>query len=146
MMETRQPTLWRILQTDYAAYFAALFVVILWGFTLYDFIRGQELQPSFLYLLGSVTVVGLIVLAWRTAWINTLYNEGQEALATIHKVTSYRGRTRITFVHVYHGEKYLSNNMVVRNKRTRGYVVGDQVVVLVDSNRPKKACIKELYI
>jgi hypothetical protein len=115
MIEEKHPSLFRIIQTDYVSFLAVMLPVFMWGFFAYDCFRGVETTSNFLFILVGITVVALIVLLWRVITIFRAYNEGQESLAIVNKVSFFRGRGRITYVHNYQGEKYISSNVVMKN-------------------------------
>jgi hypothetical protein len=61
------------------------------------------------------------------------------------RVSFYRDRGRVEVVYMFQGERYLSRNIVVKNKTTRALVEGMPVIVLVDQGNPRRAFIRELY-
>ncbi len=145
MIEENRPSLFRIIQTDYVAFLMAILPLVLWGFFAFDYFRGVKATSNFLLLLLGLTLIAVVTLLWKIIAIFTVYNRGQETMATINDVSFFRGRGRITYVYNLWDEKYTSRNFVMKNSRTKDYAVGDQVVVLVDSDNPKKAYIKDLY-
>jgi hypothetical protein len=96
--------------------------------------------------MGAIAVIAIIILLWRMMRFYSLFNDNQEALATINDVSFFRDRGRITYIHKYNGGNYVSSHYVMKNSRTKSLAVGDQVTVLVDRNNPKKAFIKDLFI
>lgn len=146
MIDKNRPSLFRILRTDYAAFFVSFVTVLFWVILGFDFVRGAEISRNLLFAAVGITVAGTIVFLWRRGTIYAIFNDGQESTAIINNVSFYRGRGAITYVHEYQGEKYRCTNTVLRNGRTKELAEGDKVVILVDRDNPNKAHIRDLYI
>ncbi len=146
----KRPSLVRILTTDYLATVTALFPIVLAGFLLASpFIDPESnalREVNVLAVSAALAIVSVGVLAWRVQTINGIFDDGQEANATISRVFFFRDRGRISYEYTYQGEKRASGNAVTRVKRTRGLQVGQEVVVLVDRNNPKRAFLRDLYL
>lgn len=143
----RQPSRIKIITIDYAAFLSALFPPISWGFYLILRLMGEPMaQAPFLpAIFGVITVLGIGVLAWRIQLINTVFTDGIEASATISRISFFRDRGRVDYYYLYQNQKYSSGAAVMKVKRTRDLNIGDQVIVVVDRNQPKRAFIRDLY-
>ena len=129
------------------AFMGAIFPVVLWGIFILQVILGNE-NPSTStvpLIFGVITLLAVLILAWRLILINTVFSDGIETNATINKAFFFRDKGTITFVYTYMGEKYSSSNVVMKWKRTKGYKSGMDVEVMIDRNRPKRAFIRDLY-
>lgn len=144
-MNNDRPSLLRILVTDFLAFFAWVVTLVVWGFALFDLLRGRDTLQDTLLWLVAIALVALIVILWRVIPIYTVFNEAQEVQAAITGVSFFRDRGRIHFIYSYQGGKWTSSNYVLKNKRTSKFSAGDSVIVLVDRNHPKKAYIKEIF-
>ena len=145
MIAENRPSVFRIILTNYVAFIAVLSPALLWLVFLFDHFQGDTLTSSDLLYLGGFTLVGLMVALWKIFTISSIINHGQETTATIHSSGFYRSRGRIKFVYTFQGEKFMTQNTVNSNKRTRAYTAGDQVTIYLDQNNPKKAVLKEIY-
>lgn len=144
-MNQDRPSLFRILVTDFLAFFTWMITLFFWGFVLFDVLSERgNMQATLMWLL-PITLVALIVILWRVISIYTVFNEAQEVQAAITGVSFFRDRGRIHFIYSYQGGKWTSSNFVLKNKRTSKFSAGDSVTVLVDRNHPKKAYIKEIF-
>jgi hypothetical protein len=99
----------------------------------------------FLFILVAISFITLIIAGIRYISIATIFNDNQEAQAVINHISFFRDRGNIFFEFIYQGEKYGARLHVMRNNFTTRYKIGDQVIILVDRNQPKKAFIKELF-
>jgi len=93
----------------------------------------------------AVTVISLIVLTWRIRQVFALLSDGLEMSATISNVSFFRDRGRVDYIYNYQGQKYASGNAIHKVKLTKNLKIGDEVIVVVDRNNPKRAYIRDLY-
>jgi len=145
MITENRPSVFRIMFTNYVAFIGVLSPALLWLVFLFDHFRGDRLTTSDLIALGSITLLGLIIMVWKIFSISAIINNGLETTATVHSSGFYRSRGRIKFIYSFQGEKYMTQNTVNSNKRTRAFTAGDQVSICLDPNNPKKAIIKDIY-
>jgi 20S proteasome alpha/beta subunit len=52
----------------------------------------------------------------------------------------------VDYVYSHQGQKYASGNAIHKVKQTLALKVGEQVVLIVDRNNPKRAFIRDLYM
>jgi hypothetical protein len=145
---SQQTSLGKIITVDYAAFAAFIFPLLLWVIygVLYFY---REVKPTDLTLPAVYAVLTLLsaaVVAWRVRLINQIFDKGVEAKGTISHVAFFRDRGRLEYTYFYMGQKYKSGNAVHRVKKTRDIQVGEQVVVLLDPDKPERAFIRDLYI
>lgn len=153
------PTIFRIIQSDYAALLAALFPVMCWGLYLALMVFGAlpgrhgrgtitaaEGGPFFLGLAIVALVIGLPLLIWRIRFVQNVFARGVEVEGKIVDVSFYRDRGRVRYAYEYQGRTYERGNAVSGNKRTRALAPGAKVAVAVDPLRPKRAFIRDLYL
>ena len=142
----RRPSLLRIAFTDYAAFLAFMLPIGLWGTLLLHAVLGQKGDPS----IGILLIIPLTFLAWpyaiwRSRDIQTAIEHGVECPAILSNVSFFRDRGRVDYIYTYQGQKYSSGSAVMKNGRTQALSVGQQIVVVVDPNNPKRAFIRDLY-
>lgn len=131
--------------TDAMAFLAAIFPLTFAGVVLLFTILGKSATVNLLQIGVIFFVTGIGVLIWRMGTITTLFNDAQEVTATITDISFFRDRGRVSYIFTYQNQKYLNGNAIIANERTRQILVGEQRMVLVDRNNPKKSIIKDLY-
>lgn len=146
MIDENRPSLFWVIRTDYLSNLAFLFPLVMWGIVAFGYFQGDPVSQNYFLTVVGFTVAGVLLLSWRYLTILRVFTDGQSAAATIDGVGFFRGRGQINYVYTFQGEKYLGRNIVSRNGRTKRLEPGDKVTVLVDSNNPKRAYIRELYI
>ena len=144
----RQPSLLKIITIDYIAFLGWLFPVVMWGIYIALIVLGNIKANDFTLpiIFAVISVVALAILMWRIQVFNTVFSDGIETTATINNVSFFRDRGRVDYVHTYQGQKYVSGNAIHKVKQTLALKVGEQVVLMVDRNNPKRAFIRDLYI
>lgn len=140
------PSLFRIVRTDYLASLAALFPAVLWAMALVARLFDPEAASFFLLIAPPITLAGLVVLAWRAWTIRSVLSNGTEVPGVISGSGFFRGRGRVEYVYTYQGHRYQGSNAVQSNAVTRSLVPGQEVTVMVDPFRPKRAFVRELYV
>jgi hypothetical protein len=133
-------SLWRVVTTDYAVFSGLVFPVI--SLIVIIVTLGNPLLTG---MLAIASMIALIIAGVRFIQILAIFNENQAEEAVINRVYVIRNRVRLTFEFTYHGEKYQSNQNVIRSKATTAYKPGDRVQVLVDWSKPSSAIILALF-
>lgn len=144
----RQPSLLKIITIDYIAFLGWLFPVVMWGIYIALIVLGNIKANDFTLpiIFAVISVVALAILMWRIQVFNTVFSDGIETTATINNVSFFRDRGRVDYVYTYQGQKYVSGNAIHKVKQTLALKAGEQVVLMVDRNNPKRAFIRDLYI
>lgn len=144
----KQPSLLKIVTIDYAALLGWLFPVVMWGIYIVLIVLDNVKTNDFTLpiIFAAITVVALAVLVWRIQVFNTVFSDGVETTATINNVSFFRDRGRVDYVYTHQGQKYASGNAIHKVKQTLALKVGEQVVLMVDRNNPKRAFIRDLYM
>lgn len=144
----RQPSLLKIITIDYIAFLGWLFPVVMWGIYIALIVLGNIKANDFTLpiIFAVISVVALAILMWRIQVFNTVFSDGIETTATINNVSFFRDRGRVDYVYTYQGQKYVSGNAIHKVKQTLALKVGEQVVLMVDRNNPKRAFIRDLYM
>lgn len=144
----RQPSLLKIITIDYIAFLGWLFPVVMWGIYIALIVLGNIKANDFTLpiIFAVISVVALAILMWRIQVFNTVFSDGIETTATINNVSFFRDRGRVDYVYTYQGQKYVSGNAIHKVKQTLALKVGEQVVLMVDRNNPKRAFIRDLYV
>ena len=145
-MQGRNPSLFRVVSTDYPSFLSVLFPIVFGAFSLYFFFAGNDALRLFLPLAIGVTVVGVPVLVQRYRTISSVFAEGMQTKGVVTGLSFFRGRGRLEYSYTFQGEKQVSGNAINKNSRTRKLRVGQAVTVIVDRNNPKRAFIQEIYL
>jgi hypothetical protein len=140
-MENKRPSLWRVIQIDYIAFVAIFLPIVFWIMYLFNFN-----QSEFLYVALIATFVGVFTLIGRYWMILSVFAQGMEAAATITEASFFRDRGHIAYTYTWQDEKYFSGVVVCKTKRTRSLRVGQDVILILNPDRPKRAFIRDLYL
>ena len=145
-MSNLQPSFLKIIWTDYWAFLLTMFSLVFPGIFLYDYLRSGTLDLRFSWV--SIGIFGLSVfgLILRCISIITLFNSGWEVKATINEMGFFRGRGYIQYIFPYQNGRYAGRMTVMKTKATSSYRVGDEVIVIVDRDNPKKSIIRDLFV
>lgn len=143
-----QASLKKILLTDYGAFIGWLAPLFYLGTILLQFLLGESFATiqTFALVLFLVSLAFLGLLFWRVSLIRRVIEEGVQMPATIVRASFFRGRGRVEVVYTYQGERFLSRNLVVKNKSTRSLTEGMPVLVIIDPENPRRAFVQELYV
>lgn len=144
----RKISLKKVILNDYTAFTAFMLPIVLAGgygiFRVTD--EAADDSPDLLLIFGAISIASILLLVWRISVFNAIFNDGMEAPATISSVWIIRDRVRLSYVYIYQGQKYKYGCTVMKRNGTGGYWVGDEVVVLVDRGKPKRAFLRDLYM
>jgi hypothetical protein len=135
----------RIIETDYISYMAVLAPVVLAGVYVFGLLTGREVTNTYLYVMAGITVAGIFALIWRYRLFTSVFEDGQQAQATISHISFHRDRGKVEYVYTYMGESYKSSTTVHKISRVMNLQVDEKVVVMIDRNNPKQAFIRDLY-
>ena len=143
----KQPSLVKIATIDYAALLGWLSPVVIWGMYVVFIILGNVKTNDFTLpiIFAVITVIALAFLVWRIQIFNTVFSDGIETTATINNISFFRDRGRVEYVYTHQGQRYASGNAIMKVKQTQALKVGEQVVLMIDGNNPKRAFIRDLY-
>ncbi|HSG43741.1 MAG TPA: hypothetical protein VLA72_11350 [Anaerolineales bacterium] len=145
-MQSQKPSLFRVISIDYPSLLSFLFPVVFWALIAYYFYTGNDSMQLFALLSIGVTIVGIPYLFWRFYIISSVFEDGLEVQGTIMNIGFFRGRGRVDYTYIHQGQKYISGNAINRSKHTKGLQGGQQVILLVDRNSPKRAFVKDIYL
>ena len=140
------PSLLRIIQVDYLASLGAIFPFVSWGLAVVGRFFDPEASSFFLQASPIVTVAGLVVIAWRGSTIRSVISNGAETAGVISGIGFFRGRGQVRYVYTYQGQKYEGSSAIQSTKSTRTLTQGQEVTVMVDPFRPRRAFVRELYL
>ena len=145
-MQNQNPSLFRVVSTDYPSFLSILFPIVFGGFTAYFFFTGNDSLQLFLILTAVVTILGIPLLIQRYRMISSVFSEGDQVPGVVTRIGFFRGRGRVEYSYTAQGEKQMSGNAINKNSHTKELKVGQTVKVSVDRSNPKRAFIREIYL
>lgn len=140
------PSLFRIVQVDYLASLGMILPIAMWGLSLVGRFFDPEAASFFGLIAAPATAVGLAVIAWRAWTIRSVVGKGTEVPGVVSSLAFFRGRGRIRYVYTYRGKKYEGSNALQSNRFARALAPGQEVRVMLDSAKPERAFVRELYL
>lgn len=152
------PSAFRIIGTDYTASLAVIFPLVIWAmyvaitfFGFFPGFRGRDpltpsVAPFLLNFALILTVVGLPLLIWRIRSIQSHFKRGVEVPGTITSANFYRGRGRLEYAYSFQDQTYRTGNAVQETKQIKGLQPGDNIILVVDPDKPRKALIRDIYL
>ena len=153
-----QPSIFRIIQSDYTAGLTVIVPLVVWGmyiateyFGFFPGLGGRNPltgeDASFFLLLGIITTLICIpLLIWRVRSFQIIFSRGIEVSCHITNMRFNRGRGRVEYTYTYQGQTYQAGNGVFKTKRTKAIPQGDEVVLMVDQDNPKRSLIRDIYL
>jgi hypothetical protein len=141
------PSIWRIIEVDYAALVAVMAPAVLWGLYLIFHFNGRgDSNQVYLMIAAAATVIGPLVLALRVLSIQRLFSDGTAITGQIERVWFYRDRGQVRFTYNFQGEEYHTGSTIHKTKRTQALQEGAPARIMVDQSNPKHALIQELFL
>ena len=153
-----QPSIFRIIQSDYTACLAVMASLVVWGmyiateyFGFFPGLGGRNPltgeDASFFLILGIITTLIFTPrLIWRIRSFQIIFSRGIEVSGHITNIRFNRDRGRVEYTYTYQGQTYQAGNGVFKTKRTKAIQQGDEVVLMVDRDNPKRAIIRDIYL
>jgi hypothetical protein len=145
MNNASQLSIIRMIEADYIAFVAVLAPFMLLAVYAFSLVTGREVSITYTYTLAVLSIAGIIAVIWRYRLFSSIFEDGQQAQATITGISFYRDRGKIAYEYTYMGQMHKSSSMVHKIKRTVQLQVDDHVVVMIDRNKPNRAFIRDLY-
>lgn len=140
------PSPLRIIRVDYVASLGVIIPVVLWGMALLFRFLASDAGAFFLSIAPIATAAAFVLVFWRVQFIRSIFEHGDEVPGVIVAAQFFRDRGRLEYVYTYHSEKYRSGNAVQVVKQVRYLTVGQDVAVMVDRDRPKRAFLRTVYL
>ena len=130
----------KIVSNDYIAGFSFYAFFIVW-FMYFFLIHDSAFKE-----IAIMSCLGIPIFIWRVYFFKTLYERGLEIRGTI-TYAAYVGRgDAVRYEYTFQDEKYISGNALASlSLKDNNYNMGDEVALLVDPKKPKKAVIKDIY-
>lgn len=139
----------RIISTDYFTGFFTYAFFIVWIMYFIIWIMNLSFMgdsTTFIDVAILFTCIGIPVFIWRIRFFKVMYNRGLEINGTISYAAFVGRGDAVRYEYTFQNQKYVSGTALAPNYlHENNYNVGDDVVLLVDPKKPKRAVIKEIY-
>jgi hypothetical protein len=146
-METGgRPSLGQIIQVDYSASLAFWFPVALWALLAFYKLTGRPPTAQTVKISIAVTIIGVVILAWRYLHYASVSKKAQVTPGTISGIATFLDGGKVKYTYTFQGETFVGSNAVHLTRKSRGLKVGDAVTLIVDRERPGRAFIKDLFL
>lgn len=97
-------------------------------------------------LLVATLTIGAIVLAVRVGFVRSVYRKSVIVKGKVDSLTFWgRGWGRITYSYTLDGQRYTARNLIVMNNVTTSFFPKQEVMVVVNPEKPRRAFVVELY-
>jgi hypothetical protein len=145
-MNNKSASLLKIVWVDYWAFLSVMAAILAVGFYVYNaFLASSPMPGADLFVLAAVAL-GLLGLAWRYIAIASLINSGLEVKATVSDIGFFRDRGFIKYIYLHEGNKLVGHTSVMKNKMTTRFVVGQEVLIVVDRENSRKTLLVDLFV
>lgn len=145
------PSAFRIIRSNFIS--AVVVIMILLQLTPYLLliVYGVGLVNAItsdmnLILFGVVFVMGVLFLALKINYFKSTFQKAEEITGYITHVEFHRVNAHIEYEYAYRNEKYSFYDNVIKSEKTKYYKKGDAVTLMVDSEKPNKAIIRDIYV
>lgn len=120
----------------------AVYLIAVFGVT-----PDRTQQLDFALIAGGHTLLWGALLAWRTAWVRSIFARGT-LVAGLLEPTGFEAEASARFVYSYdwQGQRIRRSVWVVQTERTERMAAASSVRVVVDPAQPRRACLRDLYV
>lgn len=144
-----KPRLKKIVLTDWPALFCLMGIPGIWviGFVFPFFREGAKFgRVEMLTIALPLSLIAAGFLLWRVARIQMLFRRGAAVRGHITGIRLARDRGRVEFCYEYRGERIESWMPVHQNLEVLALRVSQEIDLLVDATRPRRAIIRHLFV
>ena len=156
---TRNAQTGRILRNDYPSLLMLLCISVMWviaiGGSALGFLptrRGGgavEVDSTMMTVMIVAAVVGTFVFGWLAARriqdIKRIINTGPEVQGRIQTIGFFKDRGRVEYTYEYDNQLHHAGNAIWKNRETMQLQAGDEVMLIVDPDKPSRAFVASLY-
>lgn len=144
-----KPVLKKIVLTDWPALFCSISIPGIWliGFVFPFLRRGAEFgRDEMLTIALPLSLLAAGVLLWRISRVQTLFRRGAVVRGAITRILLARDRGRVEFRYEFDGERFDSWMPVHQSSEVRALRESQEIDLLVDPSRPRRAIIRHLFV
>lgn len=129
--------------TSFACYMLPLVTMIIIGSAL---VFPAAPVPFLLGLLIVMLPIVAVVLAARVGFVRSVYRKSVVVKGKVDSLTFWgRGWGRITYSYTLDGQRFTARNLIVMNNVTTSFFPKQEVMVVVNPEKPRRAFVVELY-
>jgi hypothetical protein len=144
-----KPRFKKILLADWPALFCFIAIPGIWviGFVfpfLREAARFGRVEMLTIALPLSVNAAGFFL--WRVTRIQTLFRRGAAVRGYITRIRLARDRGRVEFLYEFRGERLESWMPVHQSPEVLALRESQEIDLLVDATRPRRAIIRHLFV
>lgn len=129
---------------DFTLTLAILVPFFIWVFFFLSSILVGRSQIIFILAI-AVTILSPGLLVWRLRSLRAYFKAGEEVVGKITHAYFFSDRGRLQFKYTFEGVSYSGSAAVHKNDRTTAFKEGQDILLIVDRARPKRAFMLDLY-
>jgi hypothetical protein len=144
-----KPHLKKILLADWPALFCSISIPGIWVIGLiFPFLRQGATfgRVEILTIALPLSLIAAGFLLWRVTRIQTLFSRGAAVRGNITRIRLVRDRGRVEFRYEFNGERLESWMPVHQTPEVLALRESQEIDLLVDATRPRRAIIRHLFI
>jgi hypothetical protein len=144
-----KPHLKKILLADWPALFCSISIPGIWVIGLiFPFLRQGATfgRVEILTIALPLSLIAAGFLLWRVTRIQTLFSRGAAVRGNITRIRLVRDRGRVEFRYEFNGERLESWMPVHQSPEVLALRESQEIDILVDATRPRRAIIRHLFI
>jgi hypothetical protein len=144
-----KPHLKKILLADWPALFCSISIPGIWVIGLiFPFLRQGATfgRVEILTIALPLSLIAAGFLLWRATRIQTLFSRGAAVRGNITRIRLVRDRGRVEFRYEFNGERLESWMPVHQTPEVLALRESQEIDLLVDATRPRRAIIRHLFI
>ena len=144
-----KPHLKKILLADWPALFCSISIPGSWVIGLiFPFLRQGATfgRVEILTIALPLSLITAGFLLWRVTRIQTLFSRGAAVRGNITRIRLVRDRGRVEFRYEFNGERLESWMPVHQTPEVLALRESQEIDLLVDATRPRRAIIRHLFI
>lgn len=145
--KVRMPTLWKMIEADYAAWLSVVVPVVLWIFFLFLYftkIGGPDIT-NMISPISVVTAIALTGLAIRYTMLRAHFAKAELVPGKIVRYMHLQDIGRVIYTYTFGRQDYRTVNFVHNSIRTIHLERLEEIRVAVNPDRPQSALIYDLY-
>jgi len=143
-----KPHLKKILLADGPALFCSISIPGIWVIGLvFPFLRQGATfgRVEILTIALPLSLIAAGFLLWRVTRIQTLFRRGAAVRGNITRIRLVRDRGRVEFRYEFNGERLESWMPVHQTPEVLALRESQEIDLLVDATRPRRAIIRDLF-
>lgn len=156
---TRNAPTGRILKNDYPSLLMLILIGIMWVLAIVGAVFGYlpkrrgggvvEVDSTMMIIMIVIAGVITILFGWlaskRIGDIRRVITTGIEVKGRVQSIGFIKDRGRVEYDYEYDAKSYHAGNAIWKNRETTKLQDGDEIILIVDPDKPSRAFIASLY-